>query len=193
MSETNDSMPDKFDITQIFLRILRIIIYILGVTCIMFYYFDVISLIIGALYFSVFKDDWRKHGFLLALAAAISALLPQRGVADITGIYPLYLVLLVGWGMIFVYFLLYILYKIIKKYDLLKEWRSNFHQRLNFQRFPQKYTPFVLIVLILIPIGIWVNVNVNLAVILDNNPKLLWINAPSTVNESTQFDFIVEA
>lgn len=88
MSETNSSMPVELDITRNFLRILRIIVYILGVICIMFYYFDMISLITGALYFSFFKDDWRKHGFLLTFTAAISALLPQRGVADLTGIYP---------------------------------------------------------------------------------------------------------
>ena len=133
MTEVNSSKTDMINIKQLLLRILRIIIYMLGIICIMFYYFDVISLIIGALYFGFFKDDWRKHGFLLALAAAISAFLPQRGVADITGIYPLYLVLLTGWGMIFVYFLGYAIFKVIRKYDYSKNGELAFIRDLIFR------------------------------------------------------------
>ncbi|MFX0126215.1 MAG: DUF3604 domain-containing protein [Candidatus Hodarchaeota archaeon] len=175
------------------LRIIRITIYGLGVFSIIFFLFDFIGLLIGTLYFGLFKGNWKKHGLLLAFATSISSLLPQRGVADVTGIYPLNLVILSGWGLIFVYFVIFAITKIISRYEFGNEWKSNFRKTLNFQKFPHKYNTFILIILILIPMGIWINVNVNFAVMLDNNPKLLWINAPSTVNENSQFKFIVEA
>lgn len=193
LAKVKFSTRSRIDIKRLVLRIFRILIFLLGVFSIIFFYFDVIGLIIGFLFFLVFKGDWKLHGLVLAFSTAISSLLPQRGIADITGIYPLYLVILTGWGMICTYFLIFILFRIASKYEFFTQWRSTLHQKLNYYKFPQKYNSYFLIGLILIPITIWMNININFSVILDNNPKLLWINAPSTVDENTSFNITVEA
>ncbi|HOL17956.1 MAG TPA: hypothetical protein PLY40_06680, partial [Bacillota bacterium] len=69
------------------------------------FFFSWIALLIGAVYYFRFKGIWRQAGFILALAAALGTNAPLRGFDEITGIYPLFLVVYIVTGTFALYFL----------------------------------------------------------------------------------------
>ncbi|MHA2296086.1 MAG: DUF3604 domain-containing protein [Candidatus Hodarchaeales archaeon] len=172
------------------LRVVKIILYCFGVLTLPLYYFNLIGLVIGVFYFIFFTDYWRKHGFVLAFSISISSFLTIITKGNI--IYPLYLALISGWGTLALYFLSLTLVSVIIRRS------SGFSESINtidqqFANMSRWGRISILIIIILTPILLWSSVSVNIFVILDNNPRLLWINAPTTVNTSTPFTVTVEA
>jgi hypothetical protein len=49
-----------------------------------------------------------------------------------------------------------------------------------YQRLSIKKRKVFGILVILIPISLWTSVSIDLGVIFDNNPRLLWVNVPTT-------------
>jgi hypothetical protein len=61
------------------------------------------------------------------------------------------------------------------------------------RRMPKYGRVAAVLAIILVPVALWWSVSINPGVLLDNNPRLLWIHAPTTVNAGTSFSLSVEA
>ncbi|MFX1391544.1 MAG: DUF3604 domain-containing protein, partial [Promethearchaeota archaeon] len=63
----------------------------------------------------------------------------------------------------------------------------------NFERLSNKKHKTIELIVILFPITLWTSVSVDFSVMFDNNPRLLWINAPTMANPDEIFEITVEA
>ncbi|MHA2295071.1 MAG: DUF3604 domain-containing protein [Candidatus Hodarchaeales archaeon] len=176
---------------KLLLKLFSIIIYFIGSFTIIFYFFNVIGLIIGILFFFGFKDVvWKCYGLVLAIAASVSAFIAQIGNQSLME--PIYLAMITGWGILALYFLFFMIWKFwLSKYEYSKSWISKIQK--SYKDLPKWAAVSILLVLVAIPATLWLTVNINFDVMLDNRPRLLWVNAPSTFGVDTDFNFTVEA
>ncbi len=174
-------------------KVVRVLIYVVGALTVPLYLFNLIGLAIGILYIIIFKNIWRFHGFFLALGIAFSTLFVQVGGVELTGMYPLYLVVTCGWGIMGLYFLVRLVNHLVEKYHP----RTKTHPKLEkiiqtFKKPSKKGNFFIILGLILLPATFWSWVSIDFFVMFDNSPRLLWVHGPSTVNTSTEFEIAVQ-
>ncbi|TFG18743.1 MAG: DUF3604 domain-containing protein [Promethearchaeota archaeon] len=180
-------------IATVLLKVARVLIYVVGTLTVPFYLFNLIGLAIGILYIIIFKNKWRFHGFSLALGIAFSTLFVQVGGVELTGMYPLYLVVTCGWGIMGLYFLIRLVNYLVEKYHP----RTKSHPKLEkivqiFKKPSKKGNFFMIFGLILLPATFWSWVSIDFLVLFDNSPRLLWVHGPSTVNTSSEFEIAVQ-
>ncbi len=166
---------------------------IAGIIAAIPFFFSWIALLIGAVYYFRGKGLWRQAGFILALAAALGANAPLRGFDEITGIYPLFLVVYVVTGTFALYFLALAANKLLSSRRSYRKFKEQLQERfaavLTLSGTPRKAAALALF---LIPAALWASVNLDFAVIFDNKPRLLWVHAPSTVAPGEAFTFQVQ-
>ena len=178
---------------KIILRIFRVLIYIVAVLFSFTYFFNIFGLIIGIIYFIVFRKAWRLHGFILALAIAIGTFLPQIIGSQIE-MYPLFFVATLNYGTIGIYFVGFTIFKIWTKLESKGKVKALNWNKLNFTRklSPKLYFVFLSVV-ILSPTILWSSVSINFNVMFNNKPTLLWVNTPSTVDLGETFRVSVQS
>ena len=74
----------------------------------------------------------------LALGIAFSTLFVQLGGVELTGMYPLYLVVTFGWGIIGVYFLIRLINYLVKKYHTQTKSHAKLEKFITALRKPLK-------------------------------------------------------
>ncbi len=159
-----------------------------GVVTVSWFFFSFIGIGIGIcfIYFDK-KPVWRRHGFFLAFAAGFSQLLGHVG----HGLSPLYLAMIAGFGTMAGYGLYCLLEVFLKKISSVKEFGRKIKHIYN--GWPKYIKVSIMIIAIILPIGFWSSVSLDFRVMFDNNPQVLWIHGPSTVNLNQSFDLTVEA
>lgn len=170
-------------------RVPRMLIYIIGIVTFFFYFWSFIGLLIGISYFIFYKDiAWKRNGILLSYSIAFITLL----VFYYKAFSPLNLAIYSGLG-IFLSFpiLLLIVFVIKKKTQFVKNINSQILDRIN--RIPEKARIAIKLATIVTPLILWSYISIDLEVMFDNNPRLLWVHAPSKVNIGETFELKVEA
>ncbi|MFX1602815.1 MAG: DUF3604 domain-containing protein [Promethearchaeota archaeon] len=167
---------------------LRLLFFGLGVITIHMFFFGFIALIIGIAFFFLYRDSaWGRHGLALAFAAGASAFVAHRG----TGLSPLNLAFFYG-TIPFVAYL--VLYYTIWFWTRRKGTSQLISKLYNAGKsIPRRAKTPLMILIVLIPVALWWVVDVDLGVMFDNEPRMLWVHAPTTVNVGTSFDVTVEA
>lgn len=170
-------------------RIPRILAYLLGILSFFLYFWCFIGLVIGLLFF-IFSNDlaWKRNGILLLYSIAFINML----IFYYKAFSPLNLAIWSGLG-IFLSFsaLLGVIYMIKRKYPFIQ----NLNGKLSdmFLKFSKKNRRIIQSFVAIIPLVLWSTINIDVEVILDNNPRLLWVHVPSTANIDQQFYLTVEA
>jgi hypothetical protein len=167
-------------------RIPRTILFLLGIVSLSWFFFSFIAIVIGLMLFAVFKDlAWKRNGVILAFAGGIAVFLQEMH----------YLL----WGMAIPLAMIFFSGVLIVSHDvirwILKKAKNRPYrdwERL-LQKIPSKIALALKLFAIVLPIFLWSIVSIDLFVMFDNNPRLLWIHAPSTVEPSTEFEFTIEA
>ena len=171
---------------------MRLLLYVLGAFSIFCFFFSLIGVLIGTLYFALLHDRrWRLHGLALALCAAISEFAAHTG----TALEPLRLAMRTGPMILACYLLAQFLAAALLRRKRRTSWiavRLSGIGRLVRLLWTKAAAPLTLI-LILFPIGLWASVSLHLGVLLDNTPRMLWVHAPSTVTVGEPFPFSVQA
>ncbi len=169
-------------------RIPRLMIFGFGIVTLFWYFWCVIGLIIGVLYFFFLKDKaWKRNGIVLACAVGFVALI----VYFYKEIAPL--MVAIWFNVIFIssYLVLLIILEILKRKKITLNKVLQWSRR--YQKLSKKKRQITELVILLIPISLWTSVSIDLRVMFDNRPKLLWVNAPSMVKLNTTFEITVEA
>ncbi|MFX1455869.1 MAG: DUF3604 domain-containing protein [Promethearchaeota archaeon] len=166
----------------------RLLIYGFGLITHFWYFWCIIGLVIGILYYILLKDrTWRRNGILLATSISFITFF----VFFFKEIAPL--ILVIWYSVIFILsnlFLLLVL-EILKRKKISIKKFNQWYRR--FYKISRKKRNAIKLVIVVIPIALWTSVSIDLGVMFDNNPKLLWVNAPSMVNTNETFEVTVEA
>jgi hypothetical protein len=193
-----------------FVRILRLLLYVVGAFSIFWFFFSFIGVLIGVLLFAFSRDPrWRLHGFVLALCASISEFVAHTA----TALEPLHLAMRTGPVILASYLLAYLILALLvlprasgaspggpaeRSPSILASLKARTRSfvtkstRLARSLGRRARTPLT-VVLIAIPVGLWASVSIHLGVLFDNAPRMLWIHAPSTVEPGQLFDVTVQA
>lgn len=178
------------------LRTLRILLFAFGVYLTTAYFFSVVSLAIGISYFIAFrKSSWKYHGLMLAWVAAVTTfILNTLGAISAQGLgnFPTnYYCLTFGPGTMTAYAIAFAVSKIrLRRRPGPPKWLAKLNQ---FTKKAPKYAKVSFAIAVVIaPTLIWWSTSVDIGVLLDNNPRLLWVHAPTTVNKNSTFQVTVE-
>ena len=169
-------------------RIPRLTVYGFGIVTLFWYFWCVIGLIIGILYYIFIKDNaWKRNGIVLACAIGFITIF----VHFYKGLPPLTLVIWYAVFFIISYSILVLILEILKRKNIyikkIVRWSHNYKKLSN-----RKHKAIELVILI-IPISLWTSVSIDLGVMFDNRPKLLWVNTPTMVKINETFEITVEA
>jgi len=174
------------------LYLLKALLFAAGAAAAVTFFFSWIAILIGGFFFFGSRGAWRGGGYALALAAALASNGPLRGFDEITGIYPLFLAALVVAVTLGLYFLFLLLHLALGRVKAYRVFTAGLKEKLYRPCRPTLRRRLASILLFLIPVALWISVNVNPAVIFDNLPAVLWVQAPSTVAPGDEFEFQVQ-
>ncbi|MHA1289208.1 MAG: DUF3604 domain-containing protein, partial [Candidatus Thorarchaeota archaeon] len=189
------------------MRISRIALYVFGVWTILIYFWSIFGILVGIGIAAVSKNPaWRRHGYVLAYSSGFY-----------TGAMAVYawLVILVVLLFLITYLLgtlilvvaqliiagIRILFKKPKTpSDSVKEslFRRVILNRIKIQalisrpRLTLRLKMLFTLVIFLTPVFLWSSINIDLGVMFDNNPALLWVHAPSSIDVGEEFGVMVE-
>ncbi|MFW9821760.1 MAG: DUF3604 domain-containing protein [Candidatus Thorarchaeota archaeon] len=169
-------------------RMPRLILYGIGLITHFWYFWSVIGLVIGILYYIFLRDrTWRRNGILLATSISFITFF----VFYFHEIAPLILVIWHSVIFILLNFFLLLVLEILKRKNFSVKRFNQWY--LRYYRLSRKDRKAIKLVIIAIPITLWTSVSIDLGVWFDNNPRLLWVNAPSMANKNETFRVTVEA
>ncbi|MGY5875183.1 MAG: DUF3604 domain-containing protein [Candidatus Thorarchaeota archaeon] len=166
-------------------RFLRIVIFLIGLASSFLFFYNFIGLVIGVSYFILFRDEyWGLHGLFLAFTTSITTVAAHR----VTLLSPIMMTMAVGFGSL----LIYVIVSVVMKY---RGHQASLVIKLQnrIDSLPSRARTLLMILLILSPTLLWSTVSIDLGVMFDNNPRLLWVHAPTTVNLGSDFEVVVEA
>ncbi len=168
-------------------RIPRLIVYIFGIITLFWYFWCVIGLVIGILYFIFLKDNaWKRNGIILASAIGFITFF----VHFYKGLAPLTTVIYFSVSFIISYSVLLLTLEILKRKKITIKKIAQWYQ--NYQKLSNKKHKAIELIIAIIPITFWTSVSIDLGVMFDNNPKLLWVNTPTMVKIDESFEITVE-
>ena len=174
-----------------------LLIFVLGISTTMMYFFSFIGLTIGILYFFLLRNPlWKRYGIMIAWIAGSSALILNGiGMLNATGapsISTTYLSLTIGPIAIVSYTLFLFVWR--TRYRRKQKWQLWISKLQNVSKgLPKIVKLSMTIAMILLPVIFWWSISMNLNVLFDNESRLLWVHAPTTVNKGSEFEVTVEA
>jgi hypothetical protein len=174
-----------------------VIVFIGGVYTTTTYFFSFIGLIIGLVYFLFIPNRQVKRlGIILSWTAGITTFImmgiARANASGAPALSTVYFALIMGPLITAVYPIGFAIWKkITKKRKLIPRFS------LKLQDFNKKLSKNAKkafkILIVAIPCIFWWSVNIDLKVMFDNEPRLLWVHAPSTVQIDSNFIVTVEA
>ncbi|MFW9845644.1 MAG: DUF3604 domain-containing protein, partial [Candidatus Thorarchaeota archaeon] len=185
---TERSFLSDFTNSRVF-RALRMVVFIIGVATIHMFWFSFIALSIGiALFLLSGSPAWKRHGIVLSICTGTSTyaahVLLFRS--------PLQLAFFFGTIPYVGYLLAFMVWTVfLGKRDRFSQWSARMNTAA--KNMPRWATIIAMLLLVLAPVTVWSSFYIDLGVMFDNRPQLLWVNAPSTVNIGSEFQFAVEA
>ncbi|HMF32978.1 MAG TPA: DUF3604 domain-containing protein [Candidatus Lokiarchaeia archaeon] len=179
------------------LRVTRFGVFVFGIYSTGWNLFSFIGVAIGLFYYLCLKDPaWRRHGVVLAWVGSImSAAIILIGLSNSYNTFSIDLTY-VTIGIIFGGFgayavILWVGWKRAQKGVAPPRWVAKF---ASFRSaLSQRGRILFILAMILAPVGFWWGFNVNWNVMIDNNTRLLWVHAPTTVDTGKNFSVTVEA
>jgi len=169
-------------------RLPRLLVYGFGIVTLFWYFWCVIGLFIGIMYYVFLKDKaWKRNGIILAIAIGFVTVF----VHFYKEIAPLPIV--IWYSVIFI--LSYSLFLIILEFLKSKQitFSKFIHWSQTYEKLSKRKRRAIEFIVILIPITLWTPVSIDLGVIFDNKPRLLWVNTPTRANINETFEITVEA
>ncbi|GAB4317322.1 MAG: hypothetical protein Kow0069_20000 [Promethearchaeota archaeon] len=174
----------------------RLAAFGLGFVSVVWFFFGFVALVVGSAFLLGSKElAWKRNGFALSLAAGTSTVVAHHG----AGLSPLFLAMASGWGGLGAFFL------VVGAWELVKRARAG-RERARpagagkppaTLRRDAKWRKAARVGLlaagVVVPASLWASVSVDLGVLLDNETRLLWVRAPTTVAPGEQFPFVVQA
>jgi hypothetical protein len=182
------------------LRVLRLVVYVFGVYFTASFFFSFVGLVIGILYFVLFRNSaWRFHGLVLAWAAGVSTLilnvmsyLNTLSVFGGSSYSTSYFSIAIGPGTMITYTIVFAVWRIRnRRMTRRPRWLARYDAFT--KRMPKYAKVSLVLAIVIVPMIFWWSVSVDLGVAFDNNPRLLWVHAPTTVNAGSDFRVTVEA
>jgi hypothetical protein len=170
-------------------RIPRFMLYLCGTITYFFYFWSFVGILIGMIFIIFSKDRaWKRNGILLSFSISFITLL----VFYYKAFSPLNLAIWSGLGIFLSYSSLLFIISIIKRKSKIN---LRFNEWINqkVKVFSPKIHLILKTAIIITPIILWSMVSIDVEILIDNNPRLLWVHAPSTVNIEQPFEFTVEA
>lgn len=163
----------------------------------MTFFFSFIGLLIGLSYFLIFRDKfWKRSGLVLAWTAGISTLILNGIALDNAAGAPSISTVYVNLGlspiMIISCGIIYLAWRKWRKSKRRKARLSLIIQDLK-RNLTKNAKTHLTLHLVLFPVAFWWFISVDLGVLFDNETRLLWVHAPTTVQNSSDFDITVEA
>ncbi len=169
-------------------RMPRLIIYGFGIVTLFWYFWCVIGLFIGVMYYIFLKDNaWKRNGIILAISIGIVTVF----VHFYKEIAPLQIVIWYSVIFIISYSVFLLILEILKRKKITVKKIIQWSQ--SYERLSKKKHRAIELIIIFIPITLWTSVSIDLGVMFDNNPRLLWVNAPTMVKINETFDITIEA
>ncbi|WXG46922.1 MAG: DUF3604 domain-containing protein [Candidatus Atabeyarchaeum deiterrae] len=176
-------------------QILLLVAFVYGFYTTTFFFLSFIGLAIGILYFIFLRRTvWRIGGFVLAWTAGISTLVlnvlsdPSVG----SNISSNLLAMTIGPSIIVAYLATFAVFKLWQRRSPRKGTAPGWFGRLG-KKMPRYAKVSLALMVVLVPTVVWCTASINPGVLLDNNPRLLWVHSPSTVDVGTSFPVTVEA
>jgi hypothetical protein len=164
------------------------------------FFFSFVGLVIGILYFILFRNSaWRIHGLVLAWASGVGTLvLNTMSYLNTLSVFggpsysTSYFSIIIGPGTMIAYTVVFAIWRIRgRKRTHKPRWLVRYD---TFAKRMPKYAKVSLaLAIIVVPMIFWWSVSVDLGVAFDNNPRLLWVHAPTTVKVGSDFSVVVEA
>ncbi len=177
-------------LTRIFLKLSRVVLYMLGLWTVTFYFWSVFGLAVGTGVFLLSNENaWRRHGIVLTFSVGIMTLaFNTYAWIWMLGVYLFLFIYLIGS-------LLHYVAKLT--ITQVRKYRGTLSKTPSVSGTPFRMQSRIKMLLtlgiLLAPMVMWTSVNVDLGVMFDNGPTLLWVNAPSTVDVGGAFEITVEA
>lgn len=170
-------------------RIPRLVVFFFGIITNFWFFYNFIGLTIGLLYYLFLKERaWRRNGIILAFYTGILSM--------VVNLYKDFPPLnIANWATIF-FISFFVLFLVILELSERKSWVIEKYKAKLIKKshlLSKKTLKAIKIGVFIIPIIFWSLVNLNFKVMFDNNPRLLWINAPSKIKAGTKFNITVEA
>ncbi|UCD02336.1 MAG: DUF3604 domain-containing protein [Promethearchaeota archaeon] len=169
-------------------RVPRLIVYGFGIVTLFWYFWCIIGLAIGIIYYIFLKDiAWKRNGIVLACAIGFITIFVHfyKGLAPLTLIIWFNVIFIISYGIILL--ILEILKRKKRTLKKIIQWIGN------YQKLSNKKRKAIELMVIFIPISLWTSVSIDLGVMFDNSPQLIWVNVPTMVKINESFDITVEA
>ncbi|MHA2392066.1 MAG: DUF3604 domain-containing protein [Promethearchaeota archaeon] len=169
-------------------RMPRLMVYGFGIVTLFWYFWCIIGLIIGVIYYIFVKDKaWKRNGIVLAVAIGFITVF----VHFYKEIAPLPIVIWYSVSFILSYTFFLVILEILKRRNKSVKKIIQWYQR--YERVSKKKRWVIEFLVVLIPVTLWTSVSIDLGVVFNNNPKLLWVNAPTMAKTNESFEITVEA
>jgi len=185
--ENDKGLFSKIDWSRL-RRLPRLMVYGFGIVTLFWYFWSVIGLFIGVMYYTFLKDKaWKRNGIILAIAIGFINVFVYfyKEIAPLPIVIWFSVIFIISYS-IFLSFL-----EVLKRKRIFIRKIVQWFQ--NYEKVSKKKRRVIELIVIFIPITSWTSVNIDLGVMFDNNPRLLWINAPTMVRINETFEITVEA
>lgn len=200
MNEKEDiSRDEQQDVQSLAKKIVIIlsVIYGTGIYLTITFFFSVIVIAIGAMYFFALKNRfWKRAGLIMIWTASISAfVVAQIAMNNVLGnpsISTVYLSMIIGPVSTIIGIAILLLGKRWKRVRAsIPGWFSKVKdiKKGMLKRSKVLGTLFI----IALPMAIWTYSSIDLGVIFRNDVELLWVHGPTTVKQGAEFELTVEA
>ncbi len=165
-------------------------VFVFGMISIFWFFLNVIGLIIGLAYFLILKPKIaRYNGLMLAIYEGFISILTHT----YKEVSPLNLAIWYGLGFYLLLLSLNIFVRFLSKRKVQINSLQSITNRINSIKIKPIHKKVLKVILVASPIVMWSSVYIDFGVMFDNETKMLWINAPSTVDIGKDFQITVEA
>lgn len=185
--DNNKVSPSKREWSRL-RRMPRLMVYGFGIVTLLWYFWCVIGLIIGVLYYIFFNDKaWKRNGIALVFAIGFITIFVHfyKEIAPLPIVIWFFVIFIISYSI----FLLIL--DILKRKKISVNKITKWYQ--SYEKLSKKKQRAIELIIIFIPITLWTSVSIDLGVIFNNHPRLLWVNAPTMVSINETFDLTVEA
>ena len=169
-------------------RLPRLMMFGFGIVTMFWYFWCVVGIIIGVLYYIFLNDNaWKRNGIVLSYSIGFITVFVYFYIE----VAPL--IIIIWYSVVFIlsFSFLLLIFEVIKRKKISIKKIERWFQK--FEKLSKRRQNAIKVIVIFIPISLWTSVSVDLGVLFNNNPRLLWINTPTMVNTNSTFDITVEA
>ena len=170
-------------------RISRSFMYLFGIVTFFWYFWSFIGLLIGIFLFFISDDNaWKRNGILLSYSIVFITLL----IFYYKTFSPLNLAIWSGLGIFLTFFFSLLIVSVLKRrFRVILQFKTKMMKF--YGGLSRKTRSSILALTTITPLILWTVVSIDVEVIIDNTPRLLWINGPSTAGIDQPFELTVEA